>query len=221
MTNQATKQTATSPKTVRVVLTNEHASGNRKGWTKLIKKIDMTKANGYAFEGDFLSDGEHNLPIGGVLIQKNPGGSVKNGYSDGVCLVVRADGTLGTTGVYDWKKEFLSFLDHVADRFNEFRGGVNSGPVFDAEGAKGGKSPEVVDPTTIVWQDARFALLAQDWTPYTSFGIKGETVELWVHKNRCCKLIGRGEDAASVCLTATHYVDFTRKNGKLVPVFPE
>ena len=103
--------------TVRIVLKNETNSGNRRGWTKVVTSVDVTKSNGYAFGGRFINDGENDLEVGSVLIQKNPMGSVKHGYDVGVCLVVRPDGSLWQThdgNGFRWLREFLSFRDHVA-----------------------------------------------------------------------------------------------------------
>ena len=103
---------------VRVKIQNETASGRREGWTKLVTGVDTTITNGYAFAGDFLRDGaEHDLPVGAILVQCNPQGSVKNGWKSGVCLRVQADGSLLRlhNKDYDWRDDFLSFRDLVAD----------------------------------------------------------------------------------------------------------
>lgn len=101
--------------TVRVLICNETNSGNRKGWTKHVEEVDQTKDNGYAFIGRFLNNQEYDLPVGAVLVQKNPMGSVKSGYHEGVCLVVQQDGSLKQihTKTYKWNENFLSFRDLV------------------------------------------------------------------------------------------------------------
>lgn len=102
--------------TVRVVIQNNTNSGNRRGWTKLVTAVDTSKTNGYAFEGRFLPDGEHDLPIGAVVIEKNPEGSAKHGWDAGVCYTVGADGGLYREhdGGFRWDRQFLSFRDLVA-----------------------------------------------------------------------------------------------------------
>lgn len=108
---------------VRFWLENETASGKRCGWTKRVTGIDPTKSNGYCFVGDFLKAGENELPIGSVLIQKIPEGSVAKPRDEGRVLIVIADndpdcepgdGKLETfADGYDWQREFLSFRDAV------------------------------------------------------------------------------------------------------------
>jgi hypothetical protein len=108
------KKMDTIPKTVRTTLPHITASGSRRGWYKLVTSVDTTKSNGYAFEGDFLKSGvELDLPMGSVIISKNPTGSVKNGGYDGYIYVV--DSTeLGYDEKFDWDRNFLSFRDAVA-----------------------------------------------------------------------------------------------------------
>jgi hypothetical protein len=113
---------------VRVKITNETNSGRRRGWTKLVTAVDTTKTNGYAFEGEFLREVEHDLEVGAVLVQKNPEGSVKHAWDAGVCLVVEADGTLRRVHdeTYRWNENFLSFRDLVARTVAEPRGPVEA-----------------------------------------------------------------------------------------------
>ena len=95
---------------------NETNSGRRRGWTKLVTSVDMSKKNGYAFDGEFLSEGEQELHPGDIIIQKNPEGSVKNGWYAGVCYCVTQDGELKRLHdeSYNWRTEFLSFRNLVA-----------------------------------------------------------------------------------------------------------
>jgi len=44
--------------------------GKYKHWAKVVKQVDMTKANGYAFIGEFLGVGqEHKLPGNSIVIE--------------------------------------------------------------------------------------------------------------------------------------------------------
>lgn len=44
--------------------------GKYKHWAKLVTSIDTTKANGYAFIGEFLSiNVEHKLPVGSLVVE--------------------------------------------------------------------------------------------------------------------------------------------------------
>ena len=41
-----------------------------KHWAKLVKSVDTTKTNGYAFAGEFLAvTAEHKVPIGSVIVE--------------------------------------------------------------------------------------------------------------------------------------------------------
>jgi len=47
-----------------------HHKTKYKHWVKVIKSVDITKTNGYAFIGDFLNiNFEHKLPIGSILVE--------------------------------------------------------------------------------------------------------------------------------------------------------
>lgn len=106
---------------VRTKIKNVKESGHRTGWSKLVTKVHPNLNDGWAFEGEFLPDDkEIELPIGGIIVQKNPAGSVKRGYHVGECLIVKGDGSLEpvTDREYDWYKDFLSFRDLVASCVN-------------------------------------------------------------------------------------------------------
>lgn len=41
-----------------------------KHWSKLVKSVDTTKTNGYAFNGEFLNvNYEHKLPVGSIIAE--------------------------------------------------------------------------------------------------------------------------------------------------------
>jgi hypothetical protein len=64
---------------VRTIIKSASTSGNRKSWLKLVTGVDLSKGNGFAFEGDFLKEGiEIEIPVGAIVIEKEPTGSVKN-----------------------------------------------------------------------------------------------------------------------------------------------
>ena len=103
-------------KTVRTRIKNETNSGNRKGWSKLVTSVDTTKTNGYAFVGDFIPDDtEVELPVGGVIVQKCPEGSVKHSWDSGHIYTIEENGELCETDgkSYRWTKDFLSLRDQV------------------------------------------------------------------------------------------------------------
>lgn len=40
-----------------------------KHWAKLVTGVDVTKTNGYAFQGEFLNiDREHKVPVGSIIV---------------------------------------------------------------------------------------------------------------------------------------------------------
>lgn len=186
-------------KTVRIDLRNAVSSGRRQGWTKHVKAVDLQKTNGYAFQGPFLPDGQYDLPLGAVVIQKNPCGSVKNGGSLGVCFEVGEEG-LQEVLQMDWYTQFLSFRDAVAERL------------------QASSEEPIVDPTTISWQEARRALTGQEgWIPLVKLG----DAEHWVRGNRRCVLQASGEHPDKTNLLATYHVHFVRRGSELVPVFED
>jgi len=92
-----------------VTIKTEYASGNRKSWWKVVTSIDASQRGGYAFEGDFLQDGERELPVGSLLLHVTHQGSAKNGYQDGNLFAVEADGTLReiVTGL-NWREQSVT-----------------------------------------------------------------------------------------------------------------
>ena len=94
----------------------EYASGNRKSWWKLVTSIDATQRGGYAFDGEFLSDGERELPVGALLLHVTHCGSVKNGYQDGNLYAVEADGSLReiVSGL-NWREQSVTLRKAAED----------------------------------------------------------------------------------------------------------
>jgi len=113
---QKTNNTKQGELRMIVKIENHTNSGRRSGWTKLVTGCDLSKSNGFAFEGRFLNDGEQELQPGDILVQKNPEGSVKNPWSSGVCLRVSDTGELIRVqeSTFVWEREFLSFRNLVA-----------------------------------------------------------------------------------------------------------
>ena len=111
-------------RTARVRIECPTASRRRTGWTKLVTSVDKSKSNGYAFEGEWLDDGEYDLPVGAVVIAKAPGGSRSRPYDIGLCYRVTEDGLVQTNEDagqswehgHNWRESFLTFRDHVAEQ---------------------------------------------------------------------------------------------------------
>lgn len=96
---------------IRINIEYPAASGRRFGWVKHVTSVDMTKGDGWAFLGEFLKEGENDLPADAVLVKKVPTGSARNQGWDGI--VMRADGT--ELGRFDWHRQFLSMRDCVKE----------------------------------------------------------------------------------------------------------
>ena len=101
---------------VRIQIENETNSGNRRGWHKRVTAVDQSKRNGYALEGEFLNDGEHDVEVGAVIVECYPTGSVKNGGKQGCVYVVQADGSLVRQhDSVDWHSQFPTLRDQVVE----------------------------------------------------------------------------------------------------------
>jgi hypothetical protein len=104
---------------VTVNIKLSYASGSRKSWWKHVTSVDASKKGGYAFEGDFLHEGECEIPIGAVLLEVAPGGSVKNPSSYGQLFSVEKDGSLSEiTSSMDWRKESVSLRKAAEAKFS-------------------------------------------------------------------------------------------------------
>jgi hypothetical protein len=111
--------------TVRIKLKAVNTSGNRNSWFKLVTSVDRSKRDGYAFGGEFIKAGvEIDLPVGSIILEKEPTGSVKNNGNDGNVYKVVAEPDsennsrnphLELQFYYDWRREFLSLRDKLAD----------------------------------------------------------------------------------------------------------
>jgi len=65
----------------KIVMIPEALDERKKTWRKHLERIDKTKANGYAFVGDWLRAGEREeLEIGSFILCYDEPGSMKNWY---------------------------------------------------------------------------------------------------------------------------------------------
>ena len=104
-------------KTTKVIVNIEkkQTSGRRESWLKTVNSVDDTQKGGYAFEGNFLEEGEVELEVGTIIIECNPRGSVKNWWKEGIIYRVLETGELETiVDEMDWYKEAVSFRNSVA-----------------------------------------------------------------------------------------------------------
>ena len=104
---------------IRIHITHSRASGKRRGWHKHVTGVDTTKRNGYAFDGQFLASGEQDLPLGAIVIEQEPTGSVKNWGKRGIAYEVTPDGLEEFARCDDWTREFLTFRDAVAEALQD------------------------------------------------------------------------------------------------------
>lgn len=86
----------------------EHNSGGRKSWWKCVTDIDPAQKGGYAFNGEFLSAGEVELPAGSLLLQVVPGGSVKNPSQEGQLFKLNEDGSKTLLVAGDWRQHSVT-----------------------------------------------------------------------------------------------------------------
>jgi len=107
--------TCPRPGFLRLAVEAEEASGHRRGWWKRVTRVDSTKKNGFAFEGEFLSSGvQEDLPVGAILVENRPRGFVKGGWEEGVAFRVTEQGLVEVARCNHWRKEFLNFRDTIA-----------------------------------------------------------------------------------------------------------
>lgn len=100
---------------IRINIVHPTSSGRRTGWHKLVTSVDLTKSNGYCFEGTFLRAGLNDLPVGSVIVRQSPTGSVSRPGKDGAVLVVEADGLREVLPDTDWNTQFLIIRDAAAN----------------------------------------------------------------------------------------------------------
>jgi len=65
----------------KIVIIPEALDDRKKTWRKLVTQVDKTKANGYAFIGEWLKAGERaELEVGSFILCYDEAGSMKNWY---------------------------------------------------------------------------------------------------------------------------------------------
>jgi hypothetical protein len=112
--------------TTRIIWNQTTTSGRRTSWAKPFNSIKQGAKGAQAFYyaaadplmvfgGDYLQDGvETDLPIGTLVIEVVPVGSVKNGSQQAQIFRVGPAG-LGAVSdvVHDWHRGFLSLRDEA------------------------------------------------------------------------------------------------------------
>ena len=107
---------------MRVEIEKKHASGNRKSWFRIVKSVDSTQKGVKAFDGVYIShEGETEIPIGTVVIEVFPDGTVRWPTNHAIVYVVTEEGLIDVSkkndkGEYlNWKTKFLSICDNVKE----------------------------------------------------------------------------------------------------------
>jgi hypothetical protein len=73
--------------------------GRRRHWAKLVTDVDTSKSTGWAYHGEFVSDGGiQDLPVGGLLLLYGERGSSQNPQPEAALYLVGADSTLTLEG---------------------------------------------------------------------------------------------------------------------------
>jgi hypothetical protein len=69
--------------------------GRRRHWAKLVTEVDAAKSSGWAYLGEFVSDGGiQDLPAGGLLLLYGERGSSQNPLPEAALYTIGADATL-------------------------------------------------------------------------------------------------------------------------------
>jgi hypothetical protein len=99
-------------------------------WVKKVKKVDTTKENGYAFEGDFIPriKGKHStaeviIQQGELVVAVVEFGSWKHPGQVMEVFVALEDGVYVTAGRWVTKAEKIETVHKVAEILKEIRGG--------------------------------------------------------------------------------------------------
>ncbi len=86
----------------KIVMIPETLDRRKKTWRKHLESVDKTKANGYAFVGEWLRAGERaELEVGSLILCYDEAGSMKNWYP--VVRVLKVDGDTDLEEVYRWE----------------------------------------------------------------------------------------------------------------------
>ncbi|KAA0574587.1 hypothetical protein FZ983_27175 [Azospirillum sp. B21] len=100
---------------LRIEIVRSVVIGMPAGWWKHVTSVDLSKRDGHAFEGAFLDSGAHDLPIGAVLVEKAPAGTITQPVYTGTAYVLQPNGTLlAQKKVANWTRDFLQLREAVS-----------------------------------------------------------------------------------------------------------
>jgi hypothetical protein len=113
----------------KIVMVPGTLDDRHKCWRKLLEKVDTTKANGYAFVGDWLRAGERaELEVGSLVLCYDDVGSRKNWRPVVRLLKVLENGAEDFEEVFRWEGDFrerswaLAVRDDIAAILAEEQG---------------------------------------------------------------------------------------------------
>jgi hypothetical protein len=101
-----------------VTYNKRYGSGHREGYAFVVTGVIAGQRGVKGFAKSYLREGENDLAEGTLIIEVNPGGSVKHPKQYAQILRVSADGQLEDADpereeVYDWAQEYLSIQARV------------------------------------------------------------------------------------------------------------
>lgn len=95
-------------------------NARRRSWAKVLSAVDTTKANGYAFEGEWMRRGERaELPTNSLMLLYDEPGSARNWYPLVRVMRVEEDGTLHEVLSYKGGINERSWALAIRDRVAE------------------------------------------------------------------------------------------------------
>ena len=113
----------------KIVMIPGTLDDRKKTWRKLLTQVDKTKANGYAFIGNWLRAGERaELKVGSFILCYDESGSMKNWYPVVRLFKVGVENENGLQEVYRWKGDYgerswaLAVRDEIAAILAEAQG---------------------------------------------------------------------------------------------------
>ena len=106
-----------------VVPAGQPLSVKGKSWAKHLSRVDCTKANGFAFEGDWLQVGRKaEVPVGAYILAHSDTGSRSRPYSVVRLFRVQDDGTCEEVAKAEGPDWVLDLRDAAAALVNRTEG---------------------------------------------------------------------------------------------------
>jgi hypothetical protein len=88
----------------------------RKNWAKVVYAVDVSKASGWAFEGEFIAPGGiQDVPAGAVILVYGERGSRANPQSEARVYRANADGTLTPHGIAKGRAWARTLRDQIEE----------------------------------------------------------------------------------------------------------